>query len=271
MAKKKNKKEQQDTNTDGKDNVSAKSGDAPLPLFYNSPIPLDAKKHADLSLKSEFGFGFAKGVNAVPVNMVEMPQVCHFYPIAFSPDGTGTPVAILGLRDNENLFVDENGAWLKDTYIPAYVRRYPFIFSEVPDSNQLTLCVDNDPDIIVKGEDRRFFDNEGGPTQLSKDALEFCKSYHAAAQQTLAFSAELAKSGLLIEREAQINVEGNKRINFSGFRIIDEQKLADLDDSTFLDWRKKGWLPILYAHLFSGAQWGNLSRLVNKRLEKEAA
>ena len=75
----------------------------------------------------------------------------------------------------------------------------------------------------------------------------------------------------MIEREAQINISGNRRINFSGFRIIDEQKLAFLDDKVFLEWRKKGWLPFLYAHLFSGAQWQRLSRLLSNRLEKEAA
>lgn len=272
MAKNKDKKTPQDTNANnGKQQDSSNGGKPPLPLFYQNPMPLDAKKHADLSMKKEFGFSFAKNVNAVPVNMVEMPQICHHYPIAFSPDETGTPVALLGLRDNENLFVDENGMWLKNTYIPAYVRRYPFIFSEIPDSNQLTLCIDNRPEIVEKGEERPFFDKESAASQLSKDALEFCKSYHAAAQQTLVFSSELAKSGLLIEREAQINVEGNRRINFSGFRIIDEKKLAELDDSTFLEWRKKGWLPILYAHLFSGSQWAHLSRLMNTRLEKEAA
>ncbi len=275
----KNKKEQQKadkTNQEAdKTNEETKKpsdgGKPPLPLFYQSPMPLDAKKHADLSLKKGFGFSFAKGVNAVPVNMVEMPQVCHTYPIAFSPDETGTPVAIMGLRDNENLFVNEDGSWLNNVYIPAYVRRYPFIFSEIPDSDQLTLCIDNNPEVAEKSEERPFFDKEGAPTQLATDALEFCKSYHAAAQQTLTFAAELAKSGLLIEREAQINVEGNRRINFSGFRIIDEKKLADLDDSTFLEWRKNGWLPILYAHLFSGSQWAHLSQLMTSRLEKEAA
>ncbi len=268
-----NKKENKDENGNKEETQesSANGKNPPMPLFYKSPMPLDAKKHGDLSLKKGFGFKFANNVNAVPVNMVEIPQVCHYYPIAFSPDETGTPVAILGLRDNENLFVDENGAWLENTYIPAYVRRYPFIFSEIPNSDQLTLCVDNQPEVIENSKERPFFDAEGAPTQLANDALEFCKSYHAAAQQTLAFAAELAGSGLLIEREAQINVEGNRRINFSGFRIIDEKKLEELDDSVFLDWRKKGWLPILYAHLFSGSQWGRLSHLMNTRLTKEAA
>ncbi len=244
---------------------------ANLPLFYKKPMPLDAKKHSNLSLKKNFGFGFTESVNAVPVNMIEMPQICHYYPIAFSPDENATPVAILGLRDNENLFLDAKNNWDEAAYIPAYIRRYPFIFSEIPNSEQLTLCVDNVPEVIEEGDNQPFFDSEGAPSELAKNALDFCKSYHAAAQQTLDFSKALADSGLLIEREAQINVAGNRRINFSGFRIVDESKLSELDNDTFLDWREKGWLPILYAHLFSGAQWARLTRILNMRLEKEAA
>lgn len=241
------------------------------PLFYGNPAPLDKKAHADMGLKKNFGFGFTKGVNAVPVNLIEMPQICHFYPIAFSPDDNATPVAILGLRDNENLFLNADNTWEQQTYIPAYIRRYPFIFSEIPGSENLTLCVDMDDKIIDKKADQKFFDKDGNPSDLSKNALEFCKSYHAAAQQTIEFSKALAASGLLVDREAQINVAGNRRINFSGFKIVDEKKLAQLSDKDFLEWRAKGWLPFLYAHLFSGAQWQRLTGLLNQRLGKEAA
>ncbi len=257
-----------------KDEAAVKEATPPtgagnMPLFYKQPVPLDAKKHVKLGLKKDFGLGFTKGVNAVPINMIEMPQICHFYPIAFSPDDNATPVALVGLRDNENLFVDSKGEWQRNTYIPAYIRRYPFIFSEVPDSDQLTLCVDQNEEIVNEQSDQRFFSDQGEPTQLAKNALEFCKSYHAAAQQTVEFSKALAASGLLVDRQAEINVGDGKKINFSGFRIINEQKLAELSDADFMEWRKKGWLPFLYAHLFSGAQWQRLTSLLNERLEAE--
>ncbi len=242
-----------------------------MPLFYRKPAPLDAKLHANFALKKDFGLGFTKEVNAVPVNLIELPQICHFYPIAFSPDANATPVAILGLRDNENLFVSgKKNEWETDMYIPAYIRRYPFIFSEMPGSDQLSLCVDMDDSVIdQKGGEQKFFDEEGKPSTLSQNALEFCKSYHAAAQQTVAFGKALNEAGLLVERQAEIGIGGGKRINFSGFRIVDEQKLAQLDDKTFLEWRAKGWLPFIYAHLFSGAQWQRLTRLLNTRMENK--
>lgn len=245
-------------------------GTSQLPLFYTNPLPLDAKLHAHLALKKNFGFAFTQKVNAVPINIIEMPQICHFYPIAFSPDDNATPVAILGLRDSENLFL-HGDKWEANAYIPAYIRRYPFIFSEMPESESLTLCIDMNISLMEENGEQRFFESDGAPSDLAKNALEFCKSYHAAAQATMEFSKALAASNLLVEREAQINVVGNKRINFSGFKIIDEQKFAAMDDKTFLEWRKKGWLAFVYAHLFSGAQWQRLSFLLGEKLEKHAA
>ena len=241
--------------------------EAPMPLFYSKPTPLDGKAHSDLGLRKDFGLDFTKGVNAVPINMIEMPQICHFYPIGFSPDASATPVAIIGLRDNENLFLNEKSEWEENTYIPAYIRRYPFIFSEMPNSDQLSLCIDVNKDVLEAKGEQKFFDKDGKPTQLSQNALEFCKSYHAAAQQTIAFGKALAEADILVERQAEINIGKGQKINFAGFRIIDEEKLANLDDKTFLDWRKNGWIPFLYAHLFSGAQWQRLTQLLNRRLE----
>ena len=245
----------------------APAGGAPaMPLFYTKPTPLDKKAHANMALKKDFGLGFTEGVNAVPVNLIEMPQICHFYPIAFSPDGNATPVAIMGLRDNENLFLNGD-TWEENTYIPAYIRRYPFIFSETPGGEQLSLCIDMVDGVTEEGGEQKFFDDKGEPTELANNALEFCKSYHAAAQHTIEFSKAIADSGLLVDRQAEIAVEDGKRINFSGFQIIDEAKLAELDDKTFLEWRKKGWIPFIYAHLFSGAQWQRLTAQLNKRMK----
>ena len=267
-----NDKTQKETQIDPKAKGNGAGGvEASFPLFYKDPQPLDAERHKNYGLVENFGLGFTEGVNAVPVNLVEMPQICHHYPIAFSPDESATPVAILGLRDNENLFLTQDGGWTEQGYIPAYIRRYPFIFSEMQGSDQLSLCVDMDSNVVTENDGQPFFDKEGKPTELAQNALEFCKSYHAAAQQTIEFSKKLMEHDLLIERQAEINLYDNRRINFSGFRIIDEEKLGKLDDKVFLDFRQKGWLPYIYAHLFSGTQWQHLTRLLNTELQKDAA
>jgi hypothetical protein len=120
-------------------------------------------------------------------------------------------------------------------------------------------------DIILKDESNPFFDKEGQPAELSQNAMEFCKSYHAAAQQTQEFSKALAATDLLTDRQAEIKFGKDQRISFSGFKIIDEKKFNELSDDTFIEWRKRGWLAAAYAHLFSGMQWGNLTKIINEK------
>jgi hypothetical protein len=238
-----------------------------LPLFYLKPILLDGKRHQNKSLKKDFGLGFTSMSNAVPVNMLELPQVAHFYPIAFSNDGMATPVAILGVRNDENLFVNAKGEWKNDAYIPSYIRRYPFILTEMNDGQSLSLCIDDNAIVLTEDDSNPLFDSEAQPTELTKNAMEFCKSYHAASQQTVEFSKALADSGLLIERTAELSLQNGTKVNFSGFCIIDEEKFNKLDDDTFNEWRTKGWIGAIYAHLFSGYHWNNITKLLNERMK----
>ncbi|MCB1538651.1 MAG: SapC family protein [Rhodospirillales bacterium] len=247
---------------------SAETGTAPaqpLPLFYVRPTLLDARAHADVVIPKAMTYDFAAKVTAVPINLVEFPQVAHHYPIAFSRDAAATPVAIVGVREGENLFVDQAGQWAENAYIPAYVRRYPFILSESPDGRQLSLCIDDTPQTMQRGTQDRLFDDKGQPAQPAKNAMEFCRSFHVAAKQTEAFARVLADSGLLVERSAEMTLNNGRRVSFSGFRIVDEEKFNQLSEKTLVEWRDKGWLAGVYAHLFSGLHWGTLTRRINER------
>lgn len=241
-----------------------------LPMFYTNPEPLNPQKHGKLGLRRDFNYGFARGVNAVPLNIAEIPQACHFFPIAFGAGESPMPIALLGLRDKENLFVDEQGNWLRDTYIPAYVRRYPFVFSEVPGGEQLTLCVDvTESTVEEREEGGRFFTEDGSPSELARNALEFCKNFQQAAQQTAPFSRAIVESGLLAERQLAINLDQDRRITFGGFRAVDEQKLAEMADEQFLEWRRQNWLPVVYAHMISASQFDRLAAMLRRRLAAE--
>jgi hypothetical protein len=246
--------------------TTAKAPETQLPLFYKNPVLLDGEKHQEVSLNKDIGLGFTATTNAVPVNLIELPQVAHFYPIAFSNDGAATPVAIMGVRNDENLFVNKKGEWQKDAYIPSYIRRYPFILTEVNNGESLSLCIDETDEVISNDNANPLFDADKKPTDLANNAMEFCKSYHAASQQTLEFSKALADSGLLVERTAELVVKGDQKVNFSGFAIIDEEKFNKLDDATFNEWRAKGWIGAIYAHLFSGFHWNGITKLLGERM-----
>lgn len=230
-----------------------------LPLFYSNIVPLDKEKHAKTSLEKEISYGFAANINAVPINIIELPHVMQFYPIAFSPNDPATPLAILGLKNGQNLFVDKKGRWAEGTYVPAYVRRYPFLLARAGQNGEnMLLCMDDVKGVTVaKGGKNPLF-KDGEPTDLVKNALEFCKSYQSAANQTMEFSETLSKTDILMERTADIRLPEGERLTLSGFRVVDEKKFNALDDATILQWHNKRWLRFVYAHLLSAGNWQRL-------------
>lgn len=236
-----------------------------LPLFYSKPVAVDKKAHAAVSVTQDLGFAFAANVNAVPITLVEFADVVGHYPIVFSATSPATPLAILGLRQNENLFVDKKGQWRAGAYIPAYVRRYPFIFARNDEGDRLTLCIDDSKKILTKSKANPLFTPSGEATDLTQNALEFCRSYQAAADQTQAFCAVVEAADLLVTRHAEVRLPDQTAMTLTGFRQIDEEKLAACDADTIALWHKKNMLPALYAAAFSKANWQRLYAVMSSQ------
>lgn len=236
----------------------AASPQAALPVFYRQPELLSSERHAHKSLASKPDHRFAQETNAVPLNGVELELAQRHYPIVFSDEATPFPMAILGLRTAENLFIGAPGTWREGIYVPAYVRRYPFVFMSGPDQKQFALCIDAASAFIVDGDSNPFF-RDGQPTELTKNALAFCASFQAEYEKTRAFAAALAEHKLLESRTANIDLGDGQKVMFGPFRAIDGAKLAALPNAVIADWLRSGWLGWIYAHLMSAANWAALA------------
>ncbi|MBM3525488.1 MAG: SapC family protein [Alphaproteobacteria bacterium] len=230
------------------------------PQFYRQPAAVNRERHAGKSLR-DAGFAFSAGANAVALNMVEMTHAGSHYPIVFTTSAPAFPIAVLGLREGRNLFLNADGTWRAGTYIPAYLRRYPFIFAQTPGSSQLTLCVDEAAPHLVDGSDRPLF-QDGKPTDHTDNALKFCMAFEAEREKTIVFSKAIEASGILVENRADVNLAGGEKLHIGGYRVIDAAKLDALPESTFLEWRRSGWLAPLYAHLVSLGCWQSLLGLM---------
>src|SRR5690606_28098377 len=110
-----------------------------LPLFYREPLVLNSEAHASWRL-TDGDTGFAADTPYVPIVLGEIAEASRCYPIVFA-GGTPLPVAVLGLSEGENLFMEDR-AWANDHYVPAYVRRYPFGFVTIPNSDRFALALD---------------------------------------------------------------------------------------------------------------------------------
>lgn len=238
---------------------------ATLPLFYQNPEPLNPERHGGKSLRPLERYGFSANTNALPLNAVEFPLAARHFPIVFTQRDPAMPVAILGLRTDENLFVaKEDGRWLDDAYIPAYVRRYPFIFMDGPEDGKFILCIDEASELLVDGDERPLFDGTK-PTEVAENALKFCSSFHHQYALTQEFSGALAQNDLLVSHQASMTLANGEQVGLGGFRVVDEGRFNALADEVVLEWRKKEWLGLIYVHLMSGANWTALGARTAKR------
>jgi len=224
----------------------------PLPLFYNDLVLLSSQEHANWKSLNTDKAKWLAGVNTVPLTVEEFPLAQRHFPIVFSSGESSFPIALMGLNDGVNVFVDEDGTVNSPIYMPAYVRRYPFLLAKIrPDSDELSLCVDPTSDLVGEfDEGQPLFEGEG-PSEAIQNTLKFCEQFEIAGQKTANFMAELAKHNLLMDGELNIDVGTEQPINYRGFRMVDENKLRDVRGDVLRGWNQSGLLGLIYAHLFS--------------------
>ncbi|OYW83757.1 MAG: peptidase, partial [Hyphomonas sp. 32-62-5] len=168
-------------------------------LFYKNPQPLSAEDHGGLGVKQiPQPFGFLREAHAVPVTVTEFGVSAASYPVIFVGEER-TPVAVMGVRQGENLYVDANGMVLEDHYIPAFVRRYPFVFATDEGSDRLLLCVDRAAPMVSNQPEVPFFQN-GQPTKFTNDAIEFCKEFERQRRATVDFVKILREMDLFEQK-----------------------------------------------------------------------
>ena len=220
-------------------------------LIYENAVPVTRRDHGDVSIKSGNNYVFAKAVNSVPLMATEFDLSSVEYAIVFSGEGNDvTPAALLGIRDSENLYVDEQGAW-NAKYIPAFVRRYPFVFSS-PDKTTFTLCLDEEyPGVNRRGMGERLFDADGERTQYLQGVLGFLQAYQAQFEATRAFCQRLIELNLLEAMQAQFTLRSGQRITLAGFMSVNRERLKALPGDVLARLAARGDLDLIYAHLHS--------------------
>jgi len=233
----------------------ASAPQANLPVLYKDLVPLSSVDHKDWKARNVEAAPWLVHTHAVPVTCDELPLAQRFYPIVFSTGPEPVPLALMGLNEGVNVYVDEDGKLLNETYVPAYVRRYPFMLARLrPDTDELSLCFDPSADVIGPDfeDGRPLFDAEGKPTEVVTGVLEFCEQWEQSWQRTTAFMKELTDAKLLIDGEVSVQPDGvDKPFIYRGFQMISEEKLRELRGDQARKMVQNGVLPLIYAHLFS--------------------
>lgn len=227
---------------------------ANLPLLYNDLVPLNTNEHMMWKSKPLENAKFMDGQHAIPLTIEEFVPASRSYPIIFSAGDNPVPLVLMGLNEGVNTFMDDKFQFTNPVYIPAYVRRYPFLLAKLrPDSDELSLCFDPTSGAVgdFKKDGTALFDG-GKPSENTQAILKFCEDFEQAGAQTQAFMEELTKAELLMDGEVAINQEGVEQpFIYRGFKMIDEEKLRNLSGDKLRKMNQNGILPLIHAHLFS--------------------
>lgn len=224
-----------------------------LPLFYNDLTPISSQVHADWRIRPVEGAPFLKDVHAVPLLVEEFISASRHFPIVFSVGENPVPLALMGLNEGINTFVDENGLFPADVYVPAYIRRYPFMLARLrPDTDELSLCVDPTSDVVGAYDEGDLLFEDGNPTERTKAILGFCEQVEQGSVLTGAFFNDISEQKLLIDGEFSAQpADAPQPYVYRGFQIISEEAVKNLRGDVARKWIQSGLMALVYAHLFS--------------------
>jgi hypothetical protein len=220
-------------------------------LFYQHLVPINAQRHALSCIDTRKGFEYARHAQAVMIVASEFTLVSRDYPIVFIPDGDADiPVALLGLRTEQNLFVNDAGEWAR-MYIPAYVRRYPFILSGNPGDSQLVVCIDEACTGFGQDKGERLFLDDGSQSPYLQANIRFLQQYQRDAEQTRQLMRQIRSAGLLEPMEANVEINGGMKLQVQGFLTVNRARLKALDGETLAGLHRSDALELIYQHLAS--------------------
>lgn len=232
-------------------------------IFYERALALNRERHQQLKIQLKANhFSFARKTNSVLIAGSELAEAARDYPLVFigSEEGVFTLAALVGLNDKENILVDAEGRWEANTYIPAFIRRYPFVLAGSDNSEALTVCVDEAYSGIGVEQGEPLFNADGSETTYLKGVIEFLVRFHGEMKRTNAFAAKVNEMGLLVPKVVTFERDGVKK-TLEGAWVVDEVALNALSDDKLLELVKTGYLGWVYAHLMS---LGNLQRLARR-------
>jgi hypothetical protein len=239
-------------------------------LFYSRPEPLSRELHSKIGLKRmDRPFGFAATTNVVPLTVGEFPAAGLSYPIIFAGERY-QPLAVMGIRQGNNLFVGEDGAFQTGAYIPAYIRRYPFVLATDQSRGQLVVCIDRDASMLGEDYDLPFFDEKGEPTDYTNGCIQFCNDFENEGRRTESFITLLRELDLFEVAKSSFtpnNPDGTQGPPqpIAEYFAVSEAKLKALPPEKLLELVANGAVAQIYAHLMSLTGWDRMIALALSR------
>jgi hypothetical protein len=237
-------------------------------LLYKDIKALNRDEHKAFKLKPASHCEFASQTHLVPLAGLEFFQAARHYPIVFIGEGEAAmPIALLGLNEGHNGYLDADFKWHANTYIPAFIRRYPFVLAQT-DADNFTVCLDAAYEGWNEEEGRELFAEDGKNSEFLNEMIQFLQNFTAEMDRTRNFVKLLTELELLTPRTLQLTHDSGETFVLSDFLAVDEERFAKLTDEQILSLHKAGVLGWVYAHLMS---LGNANQIFDDYLKRKNA
>ena len=239
-------------------------------LFYTAPEPLNREQHGKLGLvNKEKPFSFAKSGHVVPLTISEFGQASLSFPIIFAGDDR-VPLAVMGLNGGQNLFISEDGGFEDATYLPAYIRRFPFVLAGSDQDEQMVVCIDRASELLSETGETKLFDDKSEPTQYTKDAIKFCDDFEVERRRTVAFVQMLKELDLFELKQAVYNPRNDDGSTgapqlIAEYWAVSDEKFKALNGEKLAELRDNGAMGTIFAHMISLLGWDRLMAVAVKR------
>jgi len=225
-------------------------------FLYQQPEYLNKEDHEHLGWRApDKPFEFTRSVMSVPLVASEIASAQKHYPVVFSGKENPVPLAVVSVIKDRNMFVDEDGQWDRNCYIPSYLRRHPFAVAR-GDGDQFAIVIDRASKGISENPEAPFWEGEE-LSERTRQIVDFCGQFEAERNRTRDFTEKLAALGLLSEQKAtHPTPEGERPI--ANFFAVNVEKLNTLPEEEIVAMHGNGYLSFIFAHLFSLENWGRL-------------
>lgn len=233
--------------------------------------PLNFEHHKNLNYTEKYGDEHGHQVGAVMILPNEFAEVQREYPILFRKDpetGGFFPVALLGLEEHENLFLENNSNW-NARYIPLSVRKGPFLvgFQQQESEKKLVVYIDINDTRVQKDKVPLLFNGDGTGNKVLNDIRNVLAALHEGAEQLVPMVESFLKYDLLEQVIIEIDLLNGSVIKFDAGYTVNIDKLFALKSDAILELHNTGYLSLAYNVAHSVNNMQRLIDIKNSRMK----
>lgn len=248
--------------------------------------PVSQARHASKRWSRYTNYKFAASDSVAALVAAEFPKACMAFPTGFiRHEEAFSPVAVLGLGAEQNLFVTKDGRWIGG-YIPAVYRSFPFRLMQSAD--QQLLCVDEASGLVSEAPDdalamsmsssshdktsstELFFGEDKQASDALKPIVDFLTQIERNRQATTTAIQQLDQAGLIVPWEILVKGDGGKELRLEGLYRIDEAAFNAIPAQTFESLRQSSAIAMAYCQMLSMQHLGLLGQLTQAHTRAQA-